>query len=528
MKRILILLCALLLLPLCASAVVTVPGGIVEIGPEAFANTAADALIIPSSVKTVGANVLAGCDASYIFIVSSATVLESGAANGVPFVFAPAASGASGLEGFYPAESLVINSGLYYSVADTALPLCAKSPAETTGTVTIPKLLTGKPVTTLSELYIANTGVTELRVPRYLDVPEGLPAVPYQTMTVAAPVPGVDEIPAGKYVTWTTEGATGAYGGVTYTWTFVSGDTTDTLITTDPTITYAPMTKGECHVTVTVTDSLGDWAEASSVLTVTDPKPTYRALLIGNTYPGASNALKGPDNDVAAMTTMLNGMKGTPYRITTAKNLTATGIQHGAIPSAFAGAEPGDVSLFYYSGHGTEAGALVGVNNTYLTVYGLRTALQKIPGTKIVILDCCYSGQAINKSGGAQEPDLNAFNRAMIGGLTAQPRSAENLADGGFIVLTACRKDQQSVSLTGDGSIYWGVFTYGLCYGSGYDEWAGKSLGYLPADSNGSGSISLGEAWQGVRERVKYLNSMYYLEQAVQYHGDTSFILWKK
>ena len=216
------------------------------------------------------------------------------------------------------------------------------------------------------------------------------------------------------------------------------------------------------------------------------------------------------------------------YKITTAKNLTATGIQHGAIPSAFADAEPGDVSMFYYSGHGTEAGALVGVNNTYLTVYGLRTALQKIPGTKIVILDCCYSGQAINKSGGTQEVDLNAFNRAMIGGLTAQPRSSENLADGGFIVLTACRKDQQSVSLTGDGSIYWGVFTYGLCYGSGYDEWTGKSLGYLPADSNGSGSISLGEAWQGVRERVNYLNTLYYLEQAVQYHGDTSFVLWKK
>ena len=88
--------------------------------------------------------------------------------------------------------------------------------------------------------------------------------------------------------------------------------------------------------------------------------------------------------------------------------------------------------------------------------------------------------------------------------------------------------DQQSVSLTGDGSYYWGVFTYGLCYGSGYDEWNRVSLGRLPADADGSGSISLGEAYQGVRERVSYLNNITYVEQAVQYSGDTSFILWKR
>ena len=529
MRKILLWLCMLLIVPVWASAVVTVPDGITEIGDEAFAGTDIDALIVPSSVQTVGANVLAGCDASYIYLNSASTVLASGANNDVPFVFGPAASSASSLRGFYPTESLVTDSGLYYAVDDSALPLCAKSPARLSGSVTIPKLLNGAPVTSLGALHLANTGVTELRVPRYLTIPDALSATPYQTMTVAAPVASVTETPAGKYVTWTTEGPTGAYGGVTYTWTFDVGGTTESLNTIDPTIKYAPMAEGECIVTVTATDSLGDWASASSdVLTVTEAQPVYRALLVGNTYPNASNNLKGPDNDLTAMTIMLNSMTGSPFRITTSKNITGTGMQ-AAIASTFSGAEPGDVSLFYYSGHGTEAGALVGINNTYLTVYALRTALQRIPGTKIVILDCCFSGAAINKSTGTEEEvNLNAFNRAIISALTSQSRSSENLADGGYIVLTACRKDQESVSLTGGSNYYWGAFTYGLCYGSGYDEWNRVALGYLPADSNSSGSISLGEAWQGVRERIRYLNTITYVEQAVQYYGDTSFVLWKR
>ena len=543
-KRFLMLLCVLLIIPACACAVVTVPDGIGEVGSEAFAGTAADALIIPASVRTVGANVLAGCDASYIWLEGASTALESGANNDVPFVFGPAASPASGLEGFYPTENLVTDSGLYYHVAQTALPLCARAPASLTGSVTIPKLLGGVPVTSLEVLYLANTGVTELLVPRYLTIPAGLTAKSYQSMYVDAPLPGVMEIPAGKYVTWTAERPAEAYGDVTYTWRFNVNGATSTVTTTEPTVKFAPMAEGTCKVTLTVQDSLGDWANATSAeITVTAAQPVYRALLVGNTYAGSGSPLKGPDNDVAGMVVMLNSMPGTRFRITTSTNLHATGIQ-SAIASTFAGAEPGDVSLFYYSGHGTETGALVGTNNTYLTVYALRTSLQKIPGTKIVILDCCYSGAAINKSAGSQEDvNLNAFNRAIISGLTSQSRSSgnlaadssgtstassENLASGGYIVLTACRKDQESLSLTGDGSYYWGVFTYGVCYGSGYDLWQRTSLGRLPADANGDGAISLGEAYQGVRERVSYLNGIAYVEQVVQYHGDTSFILWKK
>ena len=531
MKKFLILLMALLL-PLCASAAITVPEHVTEIGAEAFAGVNTDYLVIPASVKTVGANVLADSNASYLWLEGASTQVAGNP--GVPFIFGPAGSAAAGVPGFYAQESLVTDSGLYYAVLeDKALPLCAVNPSSLSGGVIIPKTLGGKPVTSVSQLHLSNTRLTEVHIPRYLTAPEGLPVTTYVTMFVDAPVAAVTETPAGKYVTWTTAGYSGNHGEVSFVWTFENGGNTVSTTTTDPFVKYAPMQEGTCTATVRVVDAVGDWAEATGeAITVTEGQPIYRALLVGNSYPGAVNELKGPENDLIAVRSMLRSMTGTPYSITTTSNQPATGMQ-AAIASAFAGAEPGDISLFYYSGHGTEAGALVGTRDslgrdTFLSVYGLRSALEKIPGTKIVILDCCHSGAAINRSTGTESVNLRSFNRSIISGLTAKTRSAENLEDQGFIVLTACRKDQQSVSLSGNNSYYWGVFTYGICYGSGYDEWNQQALTGLPADTNGDGAITLGEAYQGVLERVDYLNTMTIIEQATQYHGDPAFVLWSR
>ena len=531
MKKFLILLLALLL-PVYASAAITVPEHVTDVGAEAFAGVNTDALIVPATVKTVGANVLAGSSASYLWLEGADTRVAG--SPGVPFIFGPADSAAEGLDGFYAQETLVTNSGLYYAVLeDKTLPLCAVNPSGISGGVIIPKTLNGQPVTSTEQLHLSNTRLEEVRIPRYLTAPEGVPVTTYATMSVDAPVPEVTETPAGKYVTWYTSGYSGNYGEVSFVWTFENGGSTVSTTTTEPFVKYAPMAEGSCTATVRVVDELGDWADATGkAITVTEAQPVYRALLVGNSYPGAANELKGPENDLAAVRAFLSTMSGTPYRITTARNQTATGIQ-AAIASAFAGAEPGDVSLFYYSGHGTEAGALVGTKDslgreTFLSVYGMRTALEKIPGTKIVILDCCHSGAAINRATGEASVNLSAFNRSVISGLTSKTRSAENLEDQGFIVMTACRKDQQSVSLSGGNNYYWGVFTYGVCYGSGYDEWNQQALGNLPADKNGDGAITLGEAYQGVLERIDYLNTMTIIEQATQYHGDTSFVLWSR
>lgn len=528
MKRFLILLSVLLLLPLCAGAVAVVPDGVTAVEAEAFANTGIDALIIPASVEIVGPNVLNGCDASYIFLKGDNTVLASGAANGVPFVFAPEGTLPGSMVGYYPSEQLVVSGGLYYAVSDTAIPLCAREPSSLSGTVTIPKVLNGAPVTALDVLYLGNTGVTSLRVPEYLPLPSS-GCTSYQTIFATAPAPGAYTATAGEAITWTTS-VEGAYGDVTYSWTFDFNGQESFLVTTEPSAVFTPPAAGTCSASVRVEDSLLDFVIASSLSSVTvesaPDEPVYRALLIGNTYPG-SNPLPGPDNDVAAMATMLRTMVRTPYAITRHNNMTASDIQW-AIANAFADAKANDVSLFYFSGHGTDAGALVGTNNTYLSVYSLRTALQKIPGTKIVLLDCCYSGQSIGKSATAKTSSPASFNRAVVSAFASFSRSAENLADSGYVVITACRGDQESLSLTGDLERYWGAFTYGICYGSGYDEWEQVSLPNLPADADGNGAITMQEAYRGALERISFLRNLLEITQEVQYYGDPAFVLWRR
>lgn len=537
MKKMILLLLALLLVPLGAQAVTAVPEGVTQVGDEAFAGTGIDALIVPASVEIVGANVLVDCDASYLYLEGAATQVSG--APGTPFIFAPADSPAASLDGFYAAETLVLDAGIYYSSAATAIPLCAKEPSARSGSVTIPKLLDGVPVTTLEALYLDNTQVSEIRVPRYLTIPEGMTATPYQTLFITTPTADVTQTPAGRYVNWTTS-VTGAYGDVTYIWNFTVGDETGSVVTTEPTVKFAPMSEGTCTVTVTAEDSLGDSATsvASEAVTVTAAQPVYRALLIGNTYAGTSNDLAGPDTDVYSMQTMLNTMTGTPFNTKSAINVTSSAML-SYIPIAFSGAQPADVSLFYYSGHGDSSGALI-TTDKLVTVYTLRNALQKIPGTKIVILDSCYSGSAIKNgartvstySEAAESlPSPSAFNSAVISAFSSTTRSSENLADQGYIVLTSCRYDQRSSSLNDAvNGIDFGIFTYGICYGSGYDEWNQTFLDSMPADADGNAAITLGEAYAGAKERVAYLNTLLYgkVTQEAQYYGDTSFVLWHK
>lgn len=536
MKKIILLMIALMLLPLCAQAVTTVPEGVSQVGDEAFAGTGIDALIVPASVQSVGAGVLNGSSASYLYLEGASTQVSG--APGTPFVFAPADSPASALDGFYATETLVLDAGIYYFSAETAIPLCAREPAARSGSVTIPKLLGGVPVTTLDVLYLDNTQVSEIRVPRYLTIPEGMIATPYQTLFITTPTADVTQTPAGRYVNWTTS-VTGAYGDVTYIWNFTVGDETGSVVTTEPTVKFAPMSEGECTVTVTAEDALGDSAVSSpsAAVTVTQAQPVYRALLIGNTYPGTTKELAGPDTDIYSMQTMLNSMTGTPFNIMSSMNVSSSGLL-SYIPLAFSGAQPADVSLFYYSGHGDSSGALV-TTDKLITVYTLRNALQKIPGTKIVILDSCYSGSAINSEvstaslyseDSVTSANLSAFNSAVISAFSSAARSSENLADQGYIVLTSCRKDQTSLSLNDASGIDFGIFTYGICYGSGYDEWQQTFLETLPADADGNAAITLGEAYTRTKERVAYINSLLLgqVTQETQYYGDTSFVLWSK
>ncbi len=506
------------------TGVLNLPEGVKTVGRRAFASTGLHGLIVPDGCVSLAADVLSGSGAAYVTLSGAETVVDANAMAGVSFVFGPEGGSAAGMTGFYASETLFVQDDFYYSITENeALVLCPILPMEDE-IIILPKLVDGMPLRQLDTLALRGCRNVTISVPSYLDIPEGVDVIPYDAMTLTAPVASVTECTEGDAVTWTTE-ITGDYGDVSYIWLFNVDGRTSSMITATPKVTWTAAASGSCIVSVTATDALGDTARAhSETITIHSGTPVYRALLIGNTYAGTSSELDGTDTDARAMATMLRSMTGTPYSISTQYELTASGIQ-SAITSTFAGARPRDVSLFFFSGHGTNAGSLVGIGNTYVSVSSLRAWLDTIPGTKIVIIDCCYSGMLIGKSDQSGSP--SSFTSAFISGFSRYTKDS-NLASNGYIVMTACSKTQVSQSLSvSDGTIAFGAFTYGLCYGCGYDEWHQTSLGSMSADTNRDGQITLSEAYSATVERVSWLSSLTSgIEQSAQYYGDGDYVLW--
>ena len=286
--------------------------------------------------------------------------------------------------------------------------------------------------------------------------------------------------------------------------------------------------------------SVGDWSDELAY-THQEAVGTYRALLIGNTYTGESNELPGCENDVDGMRTMLGRMTATPYSVTVKKNIRAEEIL-SSISSTFGNASYNDVSLFYYSGHGANSlgadgnptsyhAALVGTFQTYVSIARLKTELDKIPGKKVIIIDACHSGQFIARDGTMTQVSSSAFNSQVVNlfanddqlsgdvSRTAVVLAADgsellseeapafidragdtNFAKSGYYVITACRSEEKSVSTgydsNGDGKIdrYFGLFTYGLCYGNGWNLARNSAISALNADLNKDSKVTLYEA----------------------------------
>lgn len=310
--------------------------------------------------------------------------------------------------------------------------------------------------------------------------------------------------------------------------------------------------------------SYGPWSEEYAY-TLTQSEPVYRALLVGNTYPNESNYLVGCDNDSAAMAMMLGRMTGTPYQVTVSNNLTDSGMIN-AIASTFANATANDVSLFYFSGHGANAvdtsfhGALVGVHHTYLSVARLKESLDAIPGKKIVIIDSCHSGQMIGKGADAVDnAALSAFNSLVVNTFAASTvaksddadnpleiedgvelftkeplliaRGDSDLANPGYYVITAAHSTEESVSTgydaDGDGDIdkYFGLFTYSLCHGNGWNVATDKAISTLNADLDGNNEITLYEAYVYAKTMAQRSNPN---QTAQIYPANSGYVVWAK
>lgn len=317
--------------------------------------------------------------------------------------------------------------------------------------------------------------------------------------------------------------------------------------------------------------SVGDWSDELAY-THQEAAGTYRALLIGNTYTGESNELPGCDNDVDGMRTMLGRMTATPYSVTVKKNIRAEEIL-SSISSTFGNASYNDVSLFYYSGHGANSlgadgnptsyhAALVGTFQTYVSIARLKTELDKIPGKKVIIIDACHSGQFIARDGAVTQVSSSAFNSQVVNlfanedqlsgdvSRTAVVLAADgsellseeapafidragdtNFAKSGYYVITACRSEEKSVSTgydsNGDGKIdrYFGLFTYGLCYGNGWNLARNAAISALNADLNKDSKVTLYEAYVYAKVMAQSHNPN---QTAQIWPENSAFVLWGK
>ncbi len=520
---------------------VTLPASVQTIGSRAFAGTGLHALVVPANCASVAGNVLTGTDAAYLHIKGASTVID-GYPSGVAYVFGPAFGSASAYDNFYAEDTLVTLDGFYYSVTEgAAVPLCAVDGTKISGNLTIPKLVNGQPVYSVDTLIVNGCdSLSGILVPAYLEKPSHLAVSTYPTMTAAAPSTTVESADVGQTLTWTTA-STGAYGEVTYEWVFDTDGAVQTFVTAEPQVDYTLKTAGTCTISVTVMDELGDSATATAeAFTVGSTEPVYRALLVGNTYPGTNMTHPGSDTDVAGMRTMLGKMTATPYRISTKSNLSADSMV-SAIQNTFAGATANDVSLFYFSGHGTNAagtsyhGALVGTGTTYLTVARLKTVLDEIPGKKVVILDSCHSGQMIARSGevtvvGVSKAELNSFNSKVVSAFAAQTRGPNDLANSGYYVITAAHSTEECITMGYDGDKdgelekRFGLFTYNLCLGSGWNLATNVNRS-LSADSDGDNAITLYEAYSYARYKSQQSNPG---QTAQIYPSNSSLVIWAK
>jgi hypothetical protein len=271
-----------------------------------------------------------------------------------------------------------------------------------------------------------------------------------------------------------------------------------------------------------VSNDLG--AVYTRTVTLTVDPITCRALLIGQTYKSVdpSRGLVPLDGDksVQSMETVLgavDGILGHAYRVTALTDVSRSGWS-SAIRTAFAGADENDVSLFYFFGHGNptreifpETGAMVtveaGGSSSQVLTSELAAWLDEVPGTVVVLLDCCGSGASIYENGAGETRFPALAVQAFAGREAAAPNVGE-LRSGKYYVLTSTTYDKPGRS-SWDG----GYFTTALREGV---------TGGMSADANGDGKATLAElhAW--------LLDELGELQTACAYPENSGYVIFTK
>ena len=259
-------------------------------------------------------------------------------------------------------------------------------------------------------------------------------------------------------------------------------------------------------------------------------EPSYRALIIGNGGYGDEDELLGPLNDINKMENALKhnyfGTNNIPFTsIVKKQDLDKATMLH-SIGETFKDAKEGDISYFYFSGHGsydsyTNTSYIIGIDGYGLSVYELERELRKIPGKVVVILDSCNSGGFINKGYNimarnepSKEDYIEQYNQSIIDAFSQKKRRGYLIGDK-YKVITAAAKNEYSYEIYFEDGWNWGgEFTRAFVKGNGYN-------GEFLADANYDDNVTL--------EEIYYFTSRNVMESNVQvYPMKDSFIIGSK
>lgn len=244
------------------------------------------------------------------------------------------------------------------------------------------------------------------------------------------------------------------------------------------------------------------WAGGYCWFAVQDTEKSYQALIIGQGYYTSTlQSLPGSLQDSQGMKYMLSRLKP-EFQVTRYTEQTRAGIL-SAIRRTFAYTTDNDVSIFYFSGHGGLGGTIIGTDGANISPGQLRMELDQVRGTKVIIVDACYSGALIGKSEGS-EGSVSDFTRAFIQAFSA---AGKNLASSEYMVITSARgyevsyeADISSYDNTTVGRV--GIFSHFLEEGCGWDSVKQAPIPVFGADVNGDRQLTFWEVYDYVRRAV--------------------------
>lgn len=272
--------------------------------------------------------------------------------------------------------------------------------------------------------------------------------------------------------------------------------------------------------TATITAKAGDKTAKCKITVTAVKKPVKRAYLVGQAnYKDARDRLPSSGNDVLCVAYMLAAGGYNVDNIYIRSDLTAQGLAQFMNSMSTSGIASNDITLFYYSGHGASSdiekyrGALVGTDDTIVTVNDVQKFLDKVPGTVVVALDCCLAGQYIqpksfstSDSSSTISPTL--FNQSVISAFSGSGMMTKALPDSPqkskYKIITSCKPMENSTT----GTVYGepiSLFSYLFAMGGGFN-FDTKATGSMLADTNKDKVATLKELQTYINKQAIALN----------------------